>query len=211
MRVSSPLLTFRTTVAQTVTVTATNIDGNYMAPRSEMLPLIATNYTTAMVTVEITDNIPQPEIELVVVPTTVLNLVRFTSTEITVRVSVDANVGVSVDGGVVKLIDSDDGSRVDSINLSLSGGMSTRIGIFGNSVGNGEVTVTANGDGDGAGAEQETQTVSVMVIKPSLVITGVSPSTINLLTREETVVTVSVRAEAGEPSDVLLIAMIDEG
>ena len=125
-------------------------------------------------------------------------------------VEVDANVGVSVDGGVVKLIDSDDGSRVDSINLSLSGGTSTRIGIFGDSVGDGEVEVTARGIGAGTGALQEMRIVSVTVSTPILVITGVSPSDINLLTREETVVTVSVRAEAGAPSDVMLIAMIDE-
>ena len=184
-----------------------------MPPRSGTLTLTATNYTTATVTVNITDDDPQPVIDLNVTPTATatLNLVRFTtSTEIEVSVEVDANVGVSVDGGVVKLIDSDDGSRVDSINLSLSGGTSTRIGIFGDSVGDGEVEVTARGIGAGTGALQEMRIVSVTVSTPILVITGVSPSDINLLTREETVVTVSVRAEAGAPSDVMLIAMIDE-
>ena len=203
LRVSSPLLMFRTTVAQIVTVRATNIDGNYMAPRSEMLPLIATNYTTAMVTVEITDNIPQPEIELVVAPTTVPNLVRFTSTEIEVSVAVDAMLNIETEGAVTLA----DGTNSVNFNLIGVGERSTRIGIFGNSVGNGEVTVTADGIGAGAGAEPRIQTVSVMVSTPTLVITGVRPSTINLLTQETTVVIVSVRAESG---DVMLGATIDD-
>ena len=215
LTVSSPLmtvLTFTDTRTQTVIVTAENdVNDEYMVPRSEMLRFTADDYSTATVTVNITDDDPQPVIDLNVTPTATatLNLVRFTSTEIEVSVAVDANVGVSVDGGVVKLIDSDDGSRVDSINLTLIGGTSTRIGIFGASVGDGEVEVTARGIGAGTGALQEIQTVSVTVSTPTLVITGVSSSDINLLTREETEFIVSVRAEAGEPDNVVLEAMID--
>ena len=97
-----------------------------------------------------------------------------------------------------------------SLAFNLSAGTSTRIAIVGVGKGMETVIVTANGIGAGAGVPEEIQTVTVTVSTPTLVITGVSPSNINLLTREETTVTVSVRAEVGAPSDVMLIAMIDE-
>ena len=151
----------------------------------------------ASVAVNIRENTLQPVIDLRVTPTATatLNLVRFTtSTEIEVSVAVDAILNVETTGSVTLA----DGNT--NLNLFVSKGPSTRIAIFGNSIGNGEVRVTARGRGDGTGAEQETRAVNVMVSTPILVITGVSPSTINLLTRETTVVTVSVSAIGGHSS-----------
>ena len=56
LTVSSPLLTFTDTKTQTVMVRAENNDEEYMANRSEILTLASTNYMTAMVTVDITDD-----------------------------------------------------------------------------------------------------------------------------------------------------------
>ena len=203
LTVSSPLLTFRTTVAQTVTV-AVPSDGRYTGNRDVTLTFAATDYAMATVTVNIIEDTPQPIIDLRVTPTATatLNLVRFTtSTEIEVSVAVDAMLNIQTEGAVTLA----DGTN--SVNFNLIGGTSTRIGIFGNSIGDGEVEVTANGIGAGTGAEQKILTVSVMVSTPTLVISGVSPSTINLLTREATEFIVSVRAELG---DVLLGATIDD-
>ena len=118
-------------------------------------------------------------------------------------VAVDAMLSIQTRDAVTLADDS------NFVSLNLIGGTSTRIGIFGASVGDGEVEVTANGIGAGTGAEQEILTVSVMVSTPTLVITGV-PANINLLTREETEFIVSVRAEAGEPGNVALTAVIDD-
>ena len=186
----SPLsLTFRTTEAQTVTVTAAARDEFYTGDRSAILTLSARGYVTETVTVTIIEDTPQPVIDLRVTPTD-LNLVRFTSTEIEVSVDVDAILDVETTGAVRLTGD----SMTDS--LDLSGITSTRIAIVGVSEGMGTVTVTARGTRAGTGAEQETRTVSVMVSTPILVITGV-PTNINLLTRETTVVTVSVSAIGG--------------
>ena len=168
--------------------------------RDVTLTFIADDYPLTSVTVNIQENTPQPIINLNLTPPN-LNLVRFTtSTEIVVSVEVDAMLDIQTTGSV-RLT----GDRM-SDSLNLSRGTSTRIGIFGNSVGDGEVRVTANGTEAGTGAVQEMQTVSVMVSTPTLVITGVSPSTINLLTRETTVVTVSVSAIGGHSST--LTAMV---
>ena len=90
LTVSSPLLTvltFTDTKTQTVIVKAKDDDEDeYMANRSEMLRFTADNYATARVTVEITDDDPQP-IELEVTSSTDLDLVRFSTTDITVRVA----------------------------------------------------------------------------------------------------------------------------
>ena len=166
--VSPTLLMFNSTGSQTVTVNVED-DRVYEDVRTGTVTLMATDYTSVTVTVAITDNDPRPpRIDLSVMPT-VLNLMRYMSTEITVSVEVDSTLSVSA-MGTVSLSDSDDHS------LSLSGGTSTRITISANSVGPGTVTVTAR-----AGTMQEQQTVSVRVNRPRLVISEVSPPVINNL------------------------------
>ena len=213
LTVSPTSLTFTAAELQ-MTVRVTEMDDSfYTDPRIATLTLSADGYTSVTVTVEITDNDPRPpRIDLSVMPT-VLDLVISEIAEITVRVSVDASLVIGpipIPPEVVDLIDPDNGSDSNSIGFNLSAGTSTRIAIVGVGKGMETVTVTANGIGAGAGVPEEIQTVTVTVSTPTLVITGVSPSNINLLTREETTVTVSVRAEVGAPSDVMLIAMIDE-
>ena len=201
LTVSPSSLTFSATKLQT-TVTITAIDDRiYRGDREVTVTFEADDYASATVTVTIEEDDPQPEIELAVAPTA-LNLVRFTSTEIEVSVGVDAILNIQT-RGAVSLADEN-----AFVSLNLSGKTSTRIGIFGNSVGDGQVGVTAIGTGVGTGAMQEMQIVMVTVSTPTLVISEVRPSNINLAARETTVVIVSVSAEAGEPSDVRLMATV---
>ena len=201
LSVSPSSLTFSATKLQaTVTVTATNNNG-YTGDREVTLTFEADDYASATVAVGITEGDPQPEIELAVAPTA-LNLVRFTtSTEIEVSVAVDAMLNIQTMGAVSLT----NGRNLAELNLS---GRTTRIAIVGVSEGMGTVTVTASGIGDGTGAEQETQTVSVTVSAPTLMISEVRPSNINLAARETTVVIVSVSAEAGVPEGVTLTATV---
>ena len=145
-----------------------------------------------MVMVTILENTLQPQIELNVTPTAVLNLVRFTSTEIEVSVAVDARLVIGATDSV-RLT----GERMSDI-LNLSKETSTRIEIFGNSVGDGEVRVTANGTGDGTGAMEQTRIVSVTVITPTLTISA-STSVLNIEADQPPTAELTVRviAEAG--------------
>ena len=95
LTLSTALLTFTEIGLQTVTVTATNAN-DYIGDRSATLILTADGYTTAMVTVNIIEDTPQP-IELDVRGSTDLSLVRFTSTIIEVSVEVDATLNVETD------------------------------------------------------------------------------------------------------------------
>ena len=205
LTVSPSSLTFSATKLQT-TVTITAIDDSiYRGDREVTVTFEADDYASATVTVTIEEDDPQPVIDLRVTPTATatLNLVRFTtSTEIEVSVAVDARLNIQTRGAVTLA----DGNAFVSLNLS--GKTSTRIGIFGNSVGDGEVGVTASGTGAGTGAMQKMQIVMVTVSTPTLVISEVRPSNINLAARETTVVIVGVSAEAGEPSDVRLMATV---
>ena len=199
----SPLsLTFRTTEAQSVAVTAAARDEFYTGDRSAILTLSARGYVTETVTVTIIEDTPQPVIDLRVTPTD-LNLVRFTtSTEIEVSVGVDAILDVEATGAVRLTGD----SMTDS--LDLSGITSIRIAIVGVSEGMGTVTVTARGTRAGTGAEQETRTVSVTVITPTLTI---SASTAELdIAADPVELTVTVRA-AGNSTGITLTAIIDNG
>ena len=97
LTVSSPVLTFRSTELRTVTVTATS-NGRYTGDRSATLTFTASDYATAMVTVDIIEDTPQP-IRLEV-GSTELSLVRFASTEITVSVDVATDLTVKAEGAV---------------------------------------------------------------------------------------------------------------
>ena len=196
--VSTTLLTFKSTKSQTVTVTATS-DGRYTGDRSATLTFTATDYATAMVTVDITEGDLQT-IGLIVVGTTELSLVRFTSTEITVRVDIDADLMVKAEGAVRLAGD----RTLVSSNLGEMG--STQIEISGVSEGKGTVSFMVSG----ARKATDTVVVSVTVTRPTLVISEVSPSNINLLTRETTVVTVSVSA-IGNPSSTLKATVTGTG
>ena len=205
LTVNRSLLTFSSSsLEQSITVETTT-DNTYTGDRSATLTLTATDYATTMVMVTILENTPQPQIELNVTPTAVLNLVRFTSTEIEVSVAVDAVLNVGATDSV-RLT----GERISDILINLSKETSTRIEIFGNSVGDGEVRVTANGTGDGTGAMEQTRIVSVTVITPTLTISA-STSVLNIEADQPPTAELTVRviAEAGTPNDVTLTAMID--
>ena len=197
LTVSSPLLTFTDTRTQTVMVEVTVDDNNYVVPRSEMLTLTADDYTTAMVTVEITDDDLQP-IELIVVGTTKRNLVRFSTADITVNVDVATDLTVKAEG-VVRL----EAGAPSTYSLT-EDALSQQIQIEAVSIGEGTVTFTVGGTGQ----LTATAVVTVTVSTPTLMISEVRPSNINLAARETTVVIVSVSAEAGEPSDVRLMTTV---
>ena len=150
-------------------------------------------------TVNITENDPQ-QIGLKVISSTELSLVRFTGTEITVRVEVAADLTVKAEGAVRLAGD----SALVSSNLVAMG--PTQIEISGVSEGEGTVTFTVSGDRKAT----DTVVVSVTVTRPTLVISEVRPSNINLLTRETTVVTVSVSA-VGDPSSTLKATVTGTG
>ena len=167
---------------------------NILASAMKTLRLTADDYAMATVTVEITDNDPQP-IGLEV-GSTELSLVRFASTEITVSVDIAADLTVRAEGAVRLAGD----NVLVRTNLGAMG--STQIEISGVSEGEGTVMFTVSGDRKAT----DTVVVSVDVTQPTLVISEVSPSNINLLTRETTVVTVSVSAVGNHRST--LTAMV---
>ena len=188
-------LEFTDTETRTVMVRAKDdVNDEYRGIRDETLRLTADDYAMAMVTVEITDNDPQP-IRLEV-GSTELSLVRFASTEITVSVDIAADLTVRAEGAVRLAGD----NVLVRTNLGEMG--STQIEISGVSEGKGTVSFTVSG----ARKATDTVVVSVDVTRPTLVISEVSPSNINLLTRETTVVTVSVSAVGNHRST--LTAMV---
>ena len=199
LTVSPPVLTFNTTELQSITVQTTT-DSTYTGDRRRTLTLAARGYVTTMVTVDIIENTPQP-IGLKVVGSTKLSLVRFTSTIIGVSVDIDADLTVRAEGAV-RLVSN---SMLVSSNLSRENPLKTKIEIQGESVGKGTVTFTVSG----ARKATDTVEVSVTVTRPTLVISEVSPSNINLLTRETTVVTVSVSA-VGDHRSILTATVSDE-
>ena len=95
-----------------------------------------------------------------------------------------------------------DGSTLVSTSLGDLG--STRIEISGAGEGDGTVTFMVSG----ARKATDTVVVNVDVTRPTLVISEVSPSSINLLAYAEEALTVRVSAEAGEPNDVTLTATV---
>ena len=199
LTVSPPVLTFNTTELQSITVDTTT-DSTYTGDRRRTLILAARGYVTTMVTVDIIENTPQP-IGLKVVGSTKLSLVRFTSTIIRVSVDIDADLTVRAEGAV-RLVSN---SMLVSSNLSRENPLETEIEIQGESVGKGTVTFTVSGDRKATATVE----VSVTVTRPTLVISEVSPSNINLLTRETTVVTVSVSA-VGDHRSILTATVSDE-
>ena len=176
-------LEFTDTEPQNVTVRVTNFGGDYTDIRNETLTLTADDYTTAMVTVEITDDDLQP-IELMVVGTIKRNLVRFSTADITVNVDVATGLTVKTEG-VVRL----EAGAPSTYSLT-EDALSQQIQIEAVSIGEGTVTFTVGGTGQ----VTATAVVTVTVSTPTLMISEVSPSNINLLTQETTVVTVSVSA-----------------
>ena len=195
LTVSSPVLTFSSSLVGTLTVDTTT-DNTYKPDRSATLTLTADNYATETVTITILENTPQP-VELMVVPTK-LSLVRFTSTEIAVSVGVDATLNVERRGAVILV-----GTQSE---YSLTGGAeATQIQIRGEGFGEGTVTFTVSG----FRKAMDTVEVSVDVTQPTLVISEVSPSNIKLLTQETTIVTVSVSAIGGH-SSTLTATVSDE-
>ena len=183
---------------RTVMVRAKNdVDGEYIGIRDETLTLTADDYTTAMVTVEITDDDPQP-IGLKVTSSTDLDLVRFASTEITVRVVVDAVLNVET---------TDEVSLVGVVPSVLIGGAdATRIQIRGERIGEGTVTFTVSGERK----ETATEVVTVTVSKPTLMI---SASTSELtIEADQTTAGLTVTVSAADQDDltgVTLTAMIN--
>ena len=198
LTVSSPVLTFNTMELQSITVDTTT-DSTYTGDRRRTLTLTAAGYPSTSVTVDIIENTPQP-IGLKVVGSTELSLVRFTSTEITVRVDVDATLNVETTGAV-RLADGRTSVRTNLVAMG-----STQIQISGISEGKGTVSFMVSG----ARKATDTVVVSVTVTRPTLVISEASPSNINLLTRETTVVTVSVSA-IGNPSSTVKATVTGTG
>ena len=203
LTVSSPLLTvltFTDTKTQTVIVKAKDDDEDeYMANRSEMLRFTADDYTTARVTVEITDDDPQP-IELEVTSSTDLDLVRFSTADIRVRVAVATTLNVETEGSVI-LAD----SSTTSASFNLNAGEETPIQIRGDSIGEGTVTFTV-----GEGGTADTAVVTVTVIKPRLMISASGVDELEIEARKTTDLTVTVSA-AGNPTDVTLTATVSDG
>ena len=199
LTVSPPVLTFNTTELQSITVDTTT-DSTYTGDRRRTLTLAARGYVTTMVTVDIIENTLQP-IGLKVVGSTKLSLVRFASTKITVSVDVAANLTARAEGAV-RLVSN---SILVSSNLDRENPLETEIEISGDSEGQGTVSFTVSGDRKATATVE----VSVTVTRPTLVITEVSPSNINLLTRETTVVTVSVSA-VGDHRSILTATVSDE-
>ena len=196
LKVSPSSLTFSATKLQTtVTVTAIN-NSIYTGDREVTLTFEADDYTTARVTVNITEDDLQT-IELMVVGTTALNLVRFSTTDITVRVNVATGLTVRAEGAVSLA------SGVAEYDLT-EDALSQQIQIEAVSVGEGTITFTASG------ARQSTamEMVRVMVSTPTLVISDVSALAINLVARTTTGLTVRVSAEAGVPEGVTLTATV---
>ena len=183
----SPLsLTFDGRESKAVTVTATNAN-DYIGDRSATLILTADGYTTAMVTVNIIEDTPQP-IELRVRGSTDLSLVRFTSTIIEVSVEVDATLNVETEGAV-RLEDAQS-------EYNLTGGAdATQIQIRGDSVGDGTVTFMVSGDRKAT----DTVVVSVTVTRPTLVINA-SADELVIEARTTKELTVRVSAVGGHNS-----------
>ena len=99
LTVSESSLTFSSSLGpQSITVDTTT-DSTYTGDRSATLTLTADDYATTMVIVTILENTPQP-IELKVVGSTELSLVRFTSTMIKVNVKVAAEMTIKAEGTV---------------------------------------------------------------------------------------------------------------
>ena len=201
LTVSSPSLTFsRSSLGRQSITVDTTTDSTYTGDRSATLTLTARGYATTMVTVDIIENTPQP-IGLRVGDVrglTDLSLVRFTSTEIGVNVGVAADLTVEAEGAV-RLAG---GSTLVSTSLGDLG--STQIEISGAGEGQGTVSFTVSG----ARKATDTVVVNVDVTRPTLVISEVSPSSINLVAQANEALTVRVSAEAGEPNDVTLTAMV---
>ena len=189
-------LRFNRMESQTVTVTATN-DNEYIGDRSVTLTLTATAYTTAMVTVEITEDELQPII-LEGVPTG-LRLMRFASTEIEVSVNVTAALTVKAEGAVSLA------NNNTLISSDLGEMESTRIEILGVSEGDGTVTFIASGDRKAT----DTVVVNVTVTQPILVISDVSALAINLAARTTAGLTVRVSA-VGDHRSTLTATVSDE-
>ena len=137
-----------------------------------------------------------------VVGTTERNLVRFSTTDITVRVNVATDLTVKAEGAV-----SLEEGAPSAYRLT-EGALSQQIQIQAVSVGEGTITFTASG----AGQSTATEMVSVTVSAPTLMISDVSvTSNINLVARTTTGLTVRVSAEAGVPEDVTLTATVSDG
>ena len=182
---SSLELEFTDTQTRTVMVRAEDgIVDEYMANRSETLRFTADNYATAMVTVEITDDEPQP-IGLEVRSSTDLDLVAFETADITVSVDVTTTLNVVTEGSV-RL---EGGSMAGTFGLDA--GEETQIQIEAVSVGDGTVTFTV-----GEGETADTAVVTVMVSRSLLTISA-DEDELMIETLGTAEFIVSVRAELG--------------
>ena len=171
--------------SQTVTVTATN-DMTYDGDRPATLLLSADDYAATIVTVNITEDDLQT-IGLRVVGATDLNLVRFTSTDIRVRVAVATTLDVETTGAV-RLAD---GSTSDRSTIGVG---ETQIQIQADSVGEGTVTFTVGG----ARQLRATAVVTVMVSTPTLMISASGVDELEIQARQTTDLTVTVNVAAGD-------------
>ena len=199
LTVSPSSLTFSATKLQTtVTITAIN-DSIYRGDREVTVTFAADDYASATVTVTIEEDDPQL-IELEVTSSTDLDLVRFSTADITVSVAVDAVLNVETTGSVTL----EDGSTSGSFNLDAG---ETPIQIRGENVGVGTITFTVGG-----GRTADTAVVRVMaddnrISKPTLMISA-STTELNIVAGQTTAgLTVTVSA-AGDPTDVTLTATV---
>ena len=101
LEVSPSSLTFTNTDPQPVTVTVTK-NPVYIGDRRTTLILTADDYTTETVTVDIMEDQDQP-IEISVSPT-VVNLMSFERTRITVSVDVSARIEIQLQGDFIELV-----------------------------------------------------------------------------------------------------------
>ena len=201
LTVSPSALTFSSSLGRQSITVQTTTDSTYTGDRRRTLILTAKGYATTMVTVDIIENTPQP-IGLKVISSTELSLVRFASTEITVRVGVEAILDVETTGAVVLA----DGvaSRYDLTE----GALSQQIQIRGDSVGEGTVTFTVSGNRKITATEVVTVTVST----PTLMISA-STDVLNIAANQTTAgltVTVSA-ADEDDLTNITLTAIIDDG
>ena len=186
LNVTPSSLRFANTDPQTVTVTATS-NTDYTLDRTAELLLSADDYAATVVTVNITEDDLQP-IRLMVVGETDLNLVRFTSTDITVSVDVATDLTVKAEGTVSL----EAGARSE---YSLTGdALSQQIQIEAVSVGEGTVTFTVGG----ARQLRATAVVTVMVSTPTLMISASGVDELEIQARQTTDLTVTVNVAAGD-------------
>ena len=185
LTVSPSSLTFSATKLQT-TVTITAIDDRiYRGDREVTVTFEADDYASAMVTVTIEEDDPQPQIVLEVEPPA-LEIVTGESTPISITVSTTARITITSDP---------EGIAEAPASFGLNENGSTQIDVFGDRSGATTLTITA----DAVGYVSATTSVSVVVQDPlSLEVTPDSVSLVEMGDGNSTEISVNLnRIEAG--------------